>query len=69
MRVPKQRVRFAATHESTTSPEGCIVIDLKGLDIEGVTSLVIDVADLEAARKAGDTQADAKRRARELLGG
>ena len=69
MRVPKQRVRFAATHESSTSPGGCIVVDLKGLDIEGVTSLVIDVEDLQAVQKEGDKQDEAKRRARELLGG
>ncbi len=69
MRFPKQRVRFAQSYDGQVSQDGFLVLDLKGLDIEGVTSLVLDLADVDAARSAGDKEDDAKRRARELLGG
>jgi hypothetical protein len=69
MKFPKQRLRFSKTHEGHTSPQGYLVLDLKGLDIEGATSLVIDMADVNAAQSQGDQQDDAKRRAKELLGG
>lgn len=69
MRFPKQKLRFTKLHDGRTVPEGYIVLDLKGVDMEGVTSLVLEVADIEAARAGGDQQEEAKRRARELLGG
>jgi hypothetical protein len=69
MRVPKQRVRFTKSYEGSPSANGYLVIDLKGLDIEGVNSLVMDMSEVDAARNAGDQQEDAKHRARELLGG
>jgi hypothetical protein len=69
MKFPKQRLRFTKTNEGHTTKEGYLVLDLKGLDIEGASSLIIDMADVLAVQSQGDQQDEAKRRARELLGG
>lgn len=69
MRFPKNRIRFALSYDGHPSPNGFLILDIKGLDIEGATSLVLDMNDVEGARALGDREADAKRTARELLGG
>jgi hypothetical protein len=69
MRFPKQRIRFSSSYDGRVSDAGYLLLDLKGLDIEGVTTLVIDMGEIDAARAAGDREDDARRRARELLGG
>ncbi len=69
MRFPKQRIQFTKSHDGRSTDEGFLVLDIKGLDIEGATSLVLDMADVKTASAAGDREDEAKRRARELLGG
>src|SRR5438105_1691937 len=69
MRFPKQRLRFTSSQEGRVSEKGYLVLDLKGLDIEGVTALVIPMEEVEAARNTGDREEDALRRTRDLLGG
>src|SRR2546423_6718798 len=69
MKFPKQRLRFTTTHEGHTAEDGYLILDLKGLDIEGATTLVIDMTDVDTARSQGDKQDEAMRRAKELLGG
>ncbi len=67
MRFPRDRISVRAVHEGHTSPDGFIVLDLKGLDIEGVTALVIDGADLREAQTQGERRRDAAQRLRSLL--
>lgn len=69
MRIPKQRIRFARTYESQNDPGGYLILDLKGLDLEGVTTLVIAVGEAEDARASGDRQEEARKRVQDLLGG
>ena len=69
MRFPKQRLRFSGMHDGNPSPQGFIVLDIKGFDLEGVTSLALDVAEIDACRAAGDKQDEEKHRVRDLLGG
>jgi hypothetical protein len=69
MRFPRQRIAYSRIHDGKPSQEGYIVLDLKGFDLEGVTSLAIDVADIEACRKAGDRADAEKQRVKDLLGG
>ena len=69
MRFPKERIRFSKSEDGRVSESGYIVLDLKGLDIEGATKFVIEMDNISAAEKAGDKQADAMTRARTLLGG
>ncbi len=67
MRFPRQRIRFARLYEGHTTPEGFLFLDLKGLDIEGVNTLVLDMQDVEAARGEGDRQEDVKKRLKDLF--
>jgi hypothetical protein len=69
LEFPKQRIRFAGSYDGKSVPEGYLVLDIKGLDIEGVSTLLVKITDIDAARKEGDKQEEAKRTARELLGG
>lgn len=69
MRFPKERIRFSTSVDGRKAPGGFLVLDLKGLDIEGVDTLVMEMSDVEEARARGDQQADALKRAREILGG
>ncbi|HXG24765.1 MAG TPA: hypothetical protein VNJ09_09440 [Chthonomonadales bacterium] len=69
MRFPKERIRFSTSVDGRTTPGGFLVLDLKGLDIEGVDTFVLEMSDIEQARARGDQQADALKRAREILGG
>ncbi len=67
MRFPRDRISVRTVHEGHTSPDGFIVLDLKGLDMEGVTSLVIDGAHLREAQAQGLQRQDAAQRLRDLL--
>jgi hypothetical protein len=68
MRVPLARMRFTRINEGHPAKDGFVVLDLKGLDMEGVNTLVLDLADVDAVRKAGDKQEDARKRLHDLLG-
>jgi len=69
MRIPKQRIRFAKNYEGHPSAAGFLVLDLKGLDLEGVNTIVIPVEDSQAALAAGDREDDAREKLKNLLGG
>jgi hypothetical protein len=69
MRFPRQRIQFSRMHDGKPSTEGYIVLNLKGFDLEGVTALAIDVADIEECRRSGDKADEEKQRVRDLLGG
>ncbi|MCC6730288.1 MAG: hypothetical protein IT208_13205 [Chthonomonadales bacterium] len=68
MRFPKERVRFARIHDGHAAPNGYLVLDLRGLDIEGVASLVLDMDEVSAAQGQGDREAEARRQLRDLFG-
>jgi len=57
------------TYDGRRIDGGYLVLDIKGLDIEGANALVIEISDIDAARAAGDKEQSAKQRAKELLGG
>lgn len=69
MRFPKERLRFSKSEDGRTSGSGFLILDLKGLDIEGAVKFVIDFDHIEAAKRSGDIQTDAMKEARALLGG
>ena len=69
MRFPKQRIRFSKSVDGHVNKNGFLLLDLKGLDIQGANSLVLLMDDVESARASGDKQLDASKKARELLGG
>lgn len=68
MRFPKQRIRIEKLHEGHATDGDWLVLDLKGLDMEGATTLVIDMGEIEAARAAAGKQDDARAKLNALFG-
>lgn len=67
MRLPQERISIRKDFEGHRSPDGFIIVNLKGLDIEGVTTLVIDGAHLREAQAQGQQRRNAAQRLRNLL--
>jgi hypothetical protein len=69
MLFPKTRMRLTDTFRGKTEPEGWIVLDLKGLDLEGASKVYLSLADIEKIKAGGDVQSKKLAQARALLGG
>jgi len=69
MLFPKNRVRFTTTYNGKDDAEGWIVLDLKGIDLEGASKIYLPAADLHRLQEAGDTTTNRLKQARMLLGG
>lgn len=69
MLFPKSRVRFTHTYQGKTDPQGWYVLDLKGVDLDGATTLYLAAAELDALKARGDTASDRLKSAKALLGG
>lgn len=67
MRFPRERMGFTRVYEGQTDQTGFITLDLKGLDMEGVTRLVLRWSDLEAIKESAAQGESAARRLRDLL--
>ena len=50
MRIGRERLEVKPTFEGKDSAAGWLQINLKGLDLDGVDRLVLDLADLEQLR-------------------
>ena len=68
LKFPDQRVRFMASVDGRQSSKGFIVLDLKGLDLDGVNQIALDMHVIEAAAAGGDKESEARRRAQALFG-
>jgi hypothetical protein len=66
MRLPARRLEIARTFEGRTSDAGWLVIDLRGLDLEGETKLCIDMDQVARIERQHD---EARERLAELFGG
>ncbi len=69
MLFPKNRIRLTTTYQGKTDPDGWIVLDLTGVDLEGANKLYLPYGDIKKLKAGGDTQAERLRQARALLGG
>jgi len=69
MRISRERLEVRPTFEGKDSPAGWLEISLKGLDMDGVTRLYIDLADLEGLRSKRSEADDLLKRLRGSLGG
>lgn len=69
MRFPRERISYTASFEGHAAPEGFIVLDLKGLDIEGVSKLVLDGEHIRLAREQGERRQETAQQLRLLLDG
>ncbi len=59
MKIPARFLKYAATHGGTTSQEGWLEIDIRALDLDGVTKLYVNLDDLSRVKEKRDTAASA----------
>lgn len=69
MLFPKKRLRYTTLYQGKTDPDGWIVLDMMGADIEGASKLYLSMADIEGLKAGGDVTSDRLKQARDLLGG
>jgi len=67
MRIPRERLEVKPTFEGKDSPAGWLEINLKGLDLDGVTKLYVDMADIEGLRARQGAADDLLKRLRGTL--
>jgi hypothetical protein len=68
MRITKERLEVKPTFEGKDSASGWLEINLKGLDLDGVTRLYVDLGDIEGLRSRQSAADDLLKRLRGSLG-
>lgn len=58
MNLPKNRMRILHSHEGKQSEKGWLVLDVRGLDLDGVNSIVIPIEDIEKLQEEPQQQAN-----------
>ena len=69
MLFPRSRMRFTKSYQGKTEPEGWIILDLTGADIDGANKVYVSMQDVEKLILGGDTASEKLKAARALLGG
>jgi hypothetical protein len=69
MLFPKTRMRFTTSYLGKTEPDGWIVLDLTGAELDGVGKLYLSMEDIQRLKQRGDVTSDRLNQARSLLGG
>ncbi|MGC8783870.1 MAG: hypothetical protein ACP5RN_05740 [Armatimonadota bacterium] len=68
MNFPKNRLRVIHSHEGRQSEKGWLVLDVRGLDLDGVNSIVIPIEDVEKLQEGSQQQANPLEQLQKLLG-
>jgi hypothetical protein len=68
MDVPREKLRFTRSRAGAGG-KGWLVVNIRGLDLDGVNELAIPMDAVEAISAAGDPVSDALSEAKKLLGG
>lgn len=69
MLFPKSRMKFTTSYLGKTEPDGWIVLDLTGAELDGVGKLYLCMDDIQKLKARGDVTSDRLKQARSLLGG
>jgi hypothetical protein len=69
MLFPKSRMRFTTSYLGKTEPDGWIVLDLTGAELDGVGKLYLSMEEIQSLKLRGDVTSDRLKQARSLLGG
>jgi hypothetical protein len=69
MLFPKNKMRFTTTYQGKTEPDGWIVLDVKGVDLDGLGKIYLSIEDIRKLQQGGDMTTDKLKQARSLLGG
>ena len=56
MNFSKGRMRFVRGHDGSVSEAGWLELDVKAVDLEGVSKIFIDLAEVDRLRQLGDQQ-------------
>jgi hypothetical protein len=57
MEVPERFVKFVSSYRGQTSEEGWVEIDVKALDLEGVSRIYVNLAHVASKRGKADEAA------------
>jgi hypothetical protein len=68
MRVPRERIELRPSFQGRDSAAGWLAIRIKGLDLEAVEALYVDLADVETLRGKQKDAESLFRRLAESLG-
>ena len=68
MEFPKNRIEYSLLYGGKKTEKGWLILNLKGLDIEGVNELALDVEAIKAVLEKGGDRSEHIKRARQLLG-
>lgn len=67
MNFPKGRMRILHSHEGKQSEKGWLVLDIRGLDLDGVNSIVIPMEDIERLQEEPQQQVNPLEQLHKLL--
>ncbi|MEJ5253472.1 MAG: hypothetical protein HPY54_16525 [Chthonomonadetes bacterium] len=67
MNFPKNRMRILHSHEGKQSEKGWLVLDIRGLDLDGVNSIVIPMEDIERLQEEPQQQVNPLEQLHKLL--
>ncbi len=68
MNFPRNRMRITHSHEGRQSEKGWLVLDVRGLDLDGVNSIVIPLEDIERLQEAPQQSTNPLEQLHKLLG-
>jgi hypothetical protein len=69
MLFPKSRMMFTTSYMGKDEPDGWIVLNLTGAELDGVGKLYLSMEDIQNLKLRGDVTSDRLKQARSLLGG
>lgn len=68
MLFPSQKLKYTRSYQGKTEPEGWLVLDIAGVDLDGVTKIYIPYGDVQSVHDRGDVASNRLQQARALLG-
>ncbi|MCL6588681.1 MAG: hypothetical protein K6U80_01875 [Firmicutes bacterium] len=69
MLFPKDKMSYTSVYEGKKSDEGWLVLNIAGIDLEGVSKIFVDLSDVEEIKTKKLKAQEALEEARRLLSG
>lgn len=67
MQFPKDKMKFSIQCQGKESPKGWLVLDIRNVDLDGVSELCINLDDVEKLKTRSTEQEDVLKNLRDLL--
>ena len=68
MRLPKERLKFSEGYQGRESAAGFVVLNLRGIDLDGINELWLDLALVDEIRSKKGAQNDAAAQFKAMFG-